>query len=282
MSCSNQLLKTISSLGFKWIIIDEIAAKGKLRKLNFDQLYKHQGSNLDIIFRNRFVSDYFSFRSQSNNIKEFQDEIIVDGRSNHHLITAMDGENMGHHRPGMDKYWKKCVTVKGIRPSTISELIKKYKKRTKINIKSSSWSSREEELKNKIPYVLWNDPTNTIHSLQWKLLNKTTKLVNTNKSHPKYSIARELLDRRVASDQFWWASAKPWWSNKIVIKKTKELNKISKLLLTKPTEFNKLADKIITTANNWQETNKFLTITNKYLPADKNDNTRIIGGKIIK
>jgi len=281
MTYSNKLSKIVKSLGFKWLIIDEIAAYGTLDTLQFDTNYKIKGSNLYIVFRNRRISDNFSFHSNPRHPEKFWEAVETGKRSVNTLITAMDGENLGHHRHGYDRFWRQLVTTKGITTRTISELIRYNKHSIILTPRSSSWSSRATELKKNIPYVLWNDPTNNIHALQWKLLNATIKLVQKSHNHPQYEQARNLLDKRLASDQFWWASAKPWWSLPIIKKKTNELRKIAMVLKTDEIAANRLADKIITTATAWQHQNKFKRLADYYLASDPEDSIRIIGGKKI-
>lgn len=275
MAYSRQLADIVYKLGFKWIIIDEISKNGKLGELPFKWQYSIKNSGLKVVFRNRNISDYISFRSKLQNPQDFWQEIMRDNRSQHSLVTAMDGENLGHHRQDLDKYWKKIVTKKNITTITVSEFLKKFKDTRSINPKKASWSSREKELKNRNPYVLWLDTKNPIHHLQWKLLHRTINLVNKNKRHKKYQQARLLLDKRLASDQFWWASAKPWWSLQIIKKKTKELHQIALLLNDKTA--NQMVKRIIGFAQNWQKTKKFQKISNQYLASLKV--SRYIGGK---
>jgi len=278
MAYSNTLGKTVKKMGFKWIIVDEIAAYGRLGRLDFNKKYALK-NGLSVVFRNRMVSDYISFRSKLNQTSGFWQEINRDGRSNNFLITAMDGENLGHHRKNLDKFWYQLVTDSNVNATTISDLLGRYKKRQTKVPKKSSWSSREQEIKTGIPYVLWQDSKNPIHAAQWLLTNEIIKLVNKNQGHKNYKEARPLLDKRLASDQYWWASAKPWWSLQIIKKKTLELLAISTLLQPNNREIKKIANKIITLAQNWQKTSKFIKIKKIYLASIKS--VRYIGGKKI-
>ncbi|HVY12118.1 MAG TPA: UvrB/UvrC motif-containing protein, partial [Alphaproteobacteria bacterium] len=40
---------------------------------------------------------------------------------------------------------------------------------------------------------------------------------------PAFPAAREKLDRALRSDQYWWASARPWWSIEMIERGAKEL-----------------------------------------------------------
>ncbi len=283
MAYDNKIAKIIESLGYKWILTDEICFNGQLGTAKLDKAYKIKGTKINIIFRNRYISDYFSFHSNPNNPQYFWKEIKKENRYQPALITGMDGENLGHHRKGWDIFWEKLVITKDINTLTLSELLKKYKKTKTISPISSSWSSQTSEIKKSLPYVLWNDSDNKIHKYQWQLLQYISALVEKNKKSSSYETARLLLDKRLASDQFWWASAKPWWSLSIIKQKTMELVEISKLIVIHDKLTKKLSDKIIQEATNWQKENKFKNIADKYLRAneDKNGGVRYIGGKKI-
>jgi len=71
-----------------------------------------------------------------------------------------------------------------------------------------------------------------------------------------YSAARVLLDRALHSDQYWWASAKPWWSLEMIERGAKELRDV---VLMAPgasqsakTEAQHLYQQIIFTGFEWQ------------------------------
>ncbi|XOU94221.1 MAG: hypothetical protein ACNFW9_05245 [Candidatus Kerfeldbacteria bacterium] len=281
MAYNKKIAIVIQSLGYKWIIVDEICYNGVLNASQLNQRYQIKGTSVNIVFRNRAISDYFSFHGNPKKPQEFWDTVEKDGRYNPAIITAMDGENLGHHRKGWDIYWKKLATDKKIHTLTINSLLKKYKSKKIITPVNASWSSQDRELKNKHPYILWDDPKNQIHSLQWNLIHYTSKLLHQKTKHSNYTKARKLFDKRLASDQFWWASAKPWWSLRIIKKKTKELQEVILLVDKNNKEGINISKKIIKLATKWQSTNKFKTIADKYLLDNQNDNTRFIGGNKI-
>jgi len=281
MAYGRKIVTTIQALGYHWILADEISHSGKLNKTNFDTKYQIINTKIDIIFRNRMVSDFFTFHSNPNYPEKFWEAVTSDGRSKLAIITAMDGENLGHHREGWDAFWEQLATSKEVQTITISELLKKYKQTKIISPRRASWSSREGEIKQGAPYILWDDPHNPIHKYQWRLLRHVATLVEQNKNHKDYKKARGLLDRRLASDQFWWASAKPWWSLDIIKKKTDELRQIAMLVDKKNELANQLTKKIISLATSWQEENKFKTIADQYLESNEDEGIRFIGGKKI-
>jgi len=213
--------KIISELGFKWVVIDELSHSRKEGKVDYNKMYQEKGLPLSIFFRDRHVS-YRILAGYLGTPKLFLDEIKEwrgkqgDGS---YLLTGMDGETFGHHRPGMDKLFFELYKVKEIEPILLSELHDLYKDRVEeMETLPSTWALMEHELVRKIPFARWDDPQNEIHQLQWEMTELALKTVGESKSK-----ARKLLDLAVHSDQYWWASAKPWWSIEMIERGAKEL-----------------------------------------------------------
>lgn len=281
MAYGRKVTTAIEKLGYRWIIADEISKNGTLSTAAFNTRYRIASTKLNIIFRNRIISDYFSFHGNPNQPEGFWETIKQDGRSATALVTAMDGENLGHHRKGWDVFWKQLVTTKGVQTCTVSDLLRQYKTVEVINPRRASWSSQEREVRRGNPYILWDDPHNEIHKNQWELLRYVTDVVEQNKTHKNYIKARGFLDRRFASDQFWWASAKPWWSLEIITKKTKELLQIAKIINAKDVRAAKLTNTIISLAQTWQQEMAFKATADSYLATNEGATVRYIGGKKI-
>ncbi|MFA5051521.1 MAG: hypothetical protein WC544_00480 [Patescibacteria group bacterium] len=267
--------------GYRWLIIDEIAADGHLGRVCFDRTHSVKGSPLQVIFRNRKVSDFLSFQSHLGSTGHFWKTVAADSRSRMVLVTGMDGENLGHHRPGLDAYWSKLVTHGSVTTVTVSELLRQIDRRHTVSPRQCSWSSQEREIRHRNPYSLWHDPTNPIHKLQWKFINNLVTIIGQHKNHRQYSEARHRLDMQLASDQMWWASAKPWWSLDIITRKTNDLYQTALLLEPENRDLIGLAGKIINLATQWQKKNTYLEIANRYLTTNRHDNIRYIGGKKI-
>jgi len=101
----------------------------------------------------------------------------------------------------------------------------KYFFRTRaIEPESSTWALMEKDLEQKKPFSRWQDPDNAIQNQQWKLTALAIETVHRADKHASgYESARNLLDRALHSDQFWWASARPWWSIEMIERGAKEL-----------------------------------------------------------
>jgi hypothetical protein len=82
---------------------------------------------------------------------------------------------------------------------------------------------------------------------------------------PDDSAARQLLDRAVHSDQYWWASAKPWWSIEYIEAGAKELLEVIRATPNVSEDIKNQAEglylKILTTAFDWQRTGKVEELT---------------------
>lgn len=230
--CSNfKVTEAVKTMGFEWIILDEISYNGTLGAVSFSR--SHQLANgLKVIFRNRALSDYIAFSAPIDQPEEVVKTLQHDTRSTDFIVTAMDGENLGHHRIGTDVLWEQII---GRFPTiTMSELLEKRQTVEELNLLPGSWSSQPEDLKRGAPYRLWHDHENEIHMLQWTLTHHITRLVDQAEEANDQNIseARQRLDAALASDQYWWASAEPWWSREIVIRETREMVNVIKNLKT--------------------------------------------------
>ena len=83
--------------------------------------------------------------------------------------------------------------------------------------KPSSWSTTDSDHKAGVPFPLWKDPRNPIHTLQWDYLAALLEQESLARSVEHLSpdtarfakIARGVLDAALHSCQFWWAARRP-------------------------------------------------------------------------
>lgn len=281
MAYNKYVGEIVSKLGFKWVVIDEISYSRSEGKVDYSKIYKEKGLPLFVFFRDRHVS-YRILAGYLGTPKLFLDEVLEwqekQGKDSY-LLTGMDGETFGHHRPGMDKLFFELYKVELVKSVLISDLCNLFKDRFKeIETLPSTWALMEHELARKVPFARWDDPKNDIHNLQWELTQLAMDTIDSSKykdiilkkvqnSKPKtqralcpipsegqslspktkkdlkildmdltlgdreklsdgerkWLKARELLDMALHSDQFWWASAKPWWSIEMIERGAREL-----------------------------------------------------------
>jgi alpha-amylase/alpha-mannosidase (GH57 family) len=270
MAYSQAVAKLVSRLGFTWTILDEITA-GPLGRVDLNQPYQVKDTSLTALFRNRWLSDLF-FMTDLKNAQAFWQRRDQDPRTHHLLTTACDGENLGHHNPTLLRTWHQLVNNPEVKTSTVSAWLKHHPATKSIQLRSSSWAARETELDSKQPFYLWNNKSNPIQQYQWQLTNillaatKSSKLSNTR---------RQRLDELLASDQYWWASASPWWDTRIVNHAVKTSARFAASLfnagnLTRAQYLNSqsLSKKIINTVCAWQLSGQARKRHQEYLAAE--------------
>ena len=224
MAYCSKIAKIAKDMGYLWVLADELAFGGQINKMEHNQLYQVKNlKDLYVFFRERDAS----FRILSAQV--FSPKIlydILDNRMKHneYLLTAMDGETFGHHRPGLEDMLFDLYADKKLTSLKLSELFEHFDKTKKVEPLDSTWALMKKDLKNKTPFSRWHNPQNPIHQKQWQLTNLAIKEVH--KINPKkkfYSRVKNFLDRSLHSDQYWWASAQPWWSIEMIESGAKEL-----------------------------------------------------------
>jgi predicted glycosyl hydrolase (DUF1957 family) len=235
MSISSEITNLIQDLGYKWIIMSGTSCP---IAWPYDEIYCSP-NGLQFFFRDDILSNKISFNNI--NAREFIDQIknlsnnkTTFEKKNKYVITAMDGETFGHHIPKYDRKFLSKVfdliySENDIQILFISEL-HKYFPMTKNQIapKDSSWSTTTEDLKNKIPYPLWDNPQNKIHQLYWKITRNLNNLMNLLEEIDPISnwdiqshaeTARWFYDRAICSDTIWWANPdRGMWSPNLIYK----------------------------------------------------------------
>jgi predicted glycosyl hydrolase (DUF1957 family) len=197
MSYSDDVAKIVKKAGFKWIILDPINYKGILEE---DILYIHKKTKLKVVFRNREISKSYPAEVIYKKLKKNEKAQTI--------ITGTDGEIYGHFHEDWQGHLEKILQNKNLEVNTVSRYLAGLESEKKINLRAASWESFETELKNKVPFALWNDPKNKIHKSLWKLVAMSTKLVDKYKKDKNWHWSRNHLDRALSSCTFWWASAK--------------------------------------------------------------------------
>ncbi len=264
MAYKEELALIIQGLGFKWIILDEIAIVGESEKVNYKKIYKIKGTNLRVFFRERRLSNLIMgavVRSKETLVEAMKNDL----KSGRYLITAMDAETFGHHKPNLEKTLFDIFEAPEFELRQISDIENYYHEYEEISPIKSTWASSAQDIKEGIQFLSWSDPENIIHKFQWDLLRLVLQEFYTvDESFPAYDILREKMDKALSSDHFWWASAKPWWSLEMIEIGAWALLEISKSLQNIPkgkiSEAQDLYTKIISIAFNWQRTGKIRQI----------------------
>jgi predicted glycosyl hydrolase (DUF1957 family) len=197
MAYSDSVAKIIKQAGFKYLILDQVHFNGEIDN---NVLYKIKKIGLQVVFRNRATSKHYPPEIIYKKFDSLKNDEII--------ISATDGEMYGHQHEDWHGYIEKILTNKKLQVITINNYLKKLKTTRLINLRAASWETTPAELKKRIHYALWQDPSNKIHKLLWKLVDQASRLVDKYKGDPNWHWARTHLDRGVSSCTFWWASAK--------------------------------------------------------------------------
>lgn len=285
MGYSYTVASVVEELGFKWMILDEITGYGSTDKIDYTKIYKIKDRKLNVFFRERRISNLIMsavVRSSESLVRAMKDDL----KSNRYLITAMDGETFGHHRIGHEKILFEIFKSEQFKLITISELLKHYPEIVEISLVESTWASSKQDIDLGIQFLSWHDPENIIHKWQWELIKLTLHHVGKlSDSDGAYIKARTHLDKALASDHLWWASAKPWWSVEMIedgafrlLETLRHVHDVNKDELAKA---SKLYENIVSTAFEWQRTGKIhdmMSHQNSILRIPFKDRTVGVGG----
>lgn len=256
MAFGPALVPILQDLGFRWIILDEITIEGSIGQVPINRTYR-TAEGFGLVVRDRPISNLLSFTANLNDLAGVRSDMLNNKRGQEWLITGMDGENIGHHRPGVEKLWEALITDPAITPATVADFLKAQPEVVTITPHAANWSSELSELRDNIPFGLWHNPNNPIHMLQWKLTGHIIDAVHRSVADKNYDAARTLLDRALASDKYWWASASPWWDMPIILRETQKLADVIDPLMSLPTEkhnqVDHLLDQITQTVNAWEK-----------------------------
>ncbi len=260
MGYDSKIIPIIESFGFDWIILDEIALNGTPGTVDYTKIYKIKDSKLKVFFRERRLSNLI-MSAVVRSKETLRDAMKDDLSSPRYVLTAMDGETFGHHRPGLEKLLFDILDTKDFNLVTISDLLDSGYDEKEIEPIKSTWASSKIDIDNGIQFLSWKDPENQIHNWQWTLWHLVRDEVEKmDKNNPAWDQVKHKMDIATASDHFWWASAKPWWSLEMIedgayrlLDTLRMVPDVSKETLAKASD---LYEKIISTAFNWQRTGR--------------------------
>ncbi len=260
MAYSENLPAIIYSLGFEWIILDEIAYDGYIERVDYKKIYKIAGSDLKVFFRERRLSNLI-MSAVVRSRESLLEAMAQDLKSGRYVLTAMDGETFGHHRPGLEKMLFDVFDAPEFELIKISDILSYYGEIKEVLPVKSTWASSRKDIEENNQFLSWADSGNIIHKWQREFTELILKEVYAmDKNNPRYVLIREKTDLALSSDHFWWASAKPWWSLEMIeagayrlLDTMRHIPDVSKKNFE---EARNYYEKIITTAFNWQRTGK--------------------------
>jgi alpha-amylase/alpha-mannosidase (GH57 family) len=211
MAYHPDLAPLLEKAGFDWVLLDELAHNGKIGSVNYSKQYVIEGTKLRALFREHRLSATI-MSAGPRDTEKLVEAAGPDLEERRMIVTGMDGETFGHHRVGHEQLLFGMFRDPRINMVCMSDLLAEFTEVVEAPTVACTWASSEYDIERGIQFVSWNDPDNPIHELQWQLMNLVTQAVHAaDKRAPGYAVARRKLDPALASDQFFWATAKPWW-----------------------------------------------------------------------
>ena len=252
MAYSKSVATVAARLGYHWLIMDEMGFPAG-HQFAPDKIFDIKGlDNFSVFFRERAAS----FKISGAQLGSHKVIISHHGervKKNEYLVTAMDGEIFGHHRPGLETLLFDLYNEAAIEPAMVSDLINLFPKRETIEPRESNWAVNKNDLKEGRPFARWKRDDNAVQVRQWKLTELALAAAHRDPSEKKL---RAALDAALHSDQYWWASVRPWWSLEMIERGAHELRRIvleSKTATAKEkAEAEELYKEIIYTGFEWQ------------------------------
>lgn len=258
MAFSFDVAKTVADLGFEWIIIDELSFPDQA-PVDYSRRYVAEGAeNLSLYFRERGAS-WNILSGQLGTPKMLEDSLKDRFDTGEYLLTAMDGETFGHHRPGLQSLLFDLNQTDKIKTCLLSDIAKEYPEPEVIRPQASTWALMQKDLERNMPFSRWYDDDNEIHVLQWKLTKMAIELY-ASKHRDSQELTEDPLDQSLQSDQYWWASARPWWSIEMIERGAKNL--FDAICAAPDVDEGKIAEAkemyrdIVFTAFDWQRSGK--------------------------
>ncbi len=286
MAYSPKVASVVERLGYKWILLDEVSICEPGQTLEskvMDKIYKIKGTNLQAFFREKQPSNIImgALVRSAESLKKVMEKRLP---TNTYVVTAMDGETFGHHRPGFELPLFDILKSPDFKGVFISDLPSYFPDIEEVVPKDSTWASSAVDVARNDPYNLWFTPNNQIHSYEWELVDLAVRVVNGSQysdekyphmleevmnweemnSDQKYHEerkrewvqARGMLDAALNSDPMWWASAKPWWSVEMIEKGMnalyKVVNRVPDVSEVDRDKAEDLYKNILFTAHEWQ------------------------------
>ena len=222
MGYSKKVAVVAARLGYRWIILDELAfPDGKERRT--DRTYNIEGlDDFGVFFRERNLS-FTILSAQIGTVPTILRYLGPRLNQQEYAVTAMDGETFGHHRPGLDVFLFELFADPALEPATLSDLRDLYPNRETIKPRDSTWAATKKDMDQGTPFSRWDRKDNAIQQKQWELTNLAVTVVHRGAADPQ---TRALLDEALHSDQYWWASMRPWWSLEMIERGADELKTV--------------------------------------------------------
>jgi len=222
-SVSEHILPYLIEAGLNWIVTDEAILFKSLRRKKRDtellyqpHLLKREGGSLNIVFRDRNLSDLIGFvyynQKAETAVADFMRHLQNIDRSfkgEDVLVTiAMDGENAWEYYPNdghdfLNELYQRLSDSDFVRTTTVSDYLKTHPPKFDIkHLATGSWIYAE--------FGKWIGNPDKVKA--WEVLAKARKdfeEARSGLSPEKLALARKQMLILEGSDWFWWAGEDP-------------------------------------------------------------------------
>ncbi len=218
-SVSEHILPFIIQAGINWIVADEAIIFKSLKKKKRDtrllyqpHLLKRKEGNLNIVFRDRNLSDligfvYHAWKAEDavNDLMKHLENISQEFKGQDILVTiAMDGENAWEYYSNdghdfLELLYQRLSDSKIVKTATISEYLKKFPPHSQIKyLAPGSWIHAE--------FGKWIGNTYKAHA--WECLAKARQdleeVLKSGGAGLNLDLAWKQMYIAEGSDWFWW------------------------------------------------------------------------------
>lgn len=231
LASNQQLLETLDSMGYKWMLVDEAAFYDTNK---YNPVYNVKDLDTKVICRNTKLSNLLSFKRDTN-IDDFVDEVLELRAKDLDAVVALDGEFFGHHYSEgiflLEQIVARLISL-DINLVTISELVEHSEEVSIEKIVESSWGATKGQVSKGNIYPLWKNDENEYNSFLWDIFSKilekdsifnNSKIMNLEmETFPIWNLEKleKIEDKDLKnkiktqiiylqslnSDQFWWSS----------------------------------------------------------------------------
>ena len=249
--------KQLSELNYKYVVASEPTFTNlSFRNLPYIEL---ESKKMYIIRRVRYLSNDLAFRKYNDPL-DFVNSIIQFENSENKdqqviPILGMDWETFGEHHNDYIPFLMKCMDL--VKPITLGDYLLEMKNNNSLlNIdnaqmfNASSWSTDQHDIEKKIPYPLWDNPSNSLHQLiltLMEVLEQAVNFIDTNKTPTDFYKSQQ-------SCQLWWCAENRFGPEivKRAINFQLQTLKEIKLIINQENNFEKknAVEKLITIADN--------------------------------
>ncbi len=239
MAYSKEVAEVIKKMGFEWVLLDDAGHFPSTKAVPHSSpasIYEIKDVGLKAVFRNRVFSRTFPPEYILDHLNDIKDNI---------LITVHDGELYGHWHKDDKGFYQKIFNMPDIQTQKVSEYLSELEKnnapRVVLEPWEGNWEMTEEERKLKNHFALWKHPENSIQKKLWDLAHIALSIVEKKTKDQNYLLARNALDKGLASCAWWWASQRKLGPFSPVTWNPTEIEKGATMLLTAVRSLDKLA-----------------------------------------